>query len=187
MKVAINSFVRRQTAESEFTHYDGSEADLLYHIELSMDLRRGGISPGYREGVILVEVPPDNFYTGVVELKEGDKLVGEFKSRSEGEEPRKSTHVIRETKKIPAKRVQVVLYGHDVLEEDEGAETDAEYEVIAINGHPTDELAPIATMTLMHNHFGSDGGTATNMTPEEFESQMRESFNYWKNKAMVTA
>ena len=64
-------------------------------------------------------------------------------------------------------------------------ETDAEWEIVSVNGHPTNEPAPIAPNTLMHNHFGSDGGSNTNMTAEEFEAAMRESFEYWKNKGMM--
>jgi len=39
-------------------------------------------------------------------------------------------------------------------------------------------------MTLMHNHFGSDGGTDTKMSDSDFAAAMEVSFNYWKNKGM---
>lgn len=181
MKYAINSFVRRQTADSPYTHFDGTEEELIQLVE-NAPLHR----EGYRPGVHLAVVDcPERFYTGLVELKEGDKLVGHFTARQEGETPR--IHIFRdsEEKKTPCVRVEVVCYSHDVLAEDNDAETDAEFEIICINGFPTDEAAPIDPMTLMHNHFGSDGGTKTNMSAEEFEDQMRRSFNYWKNKVLT--
>ena len=92
----------------------------------------------------------------------------------------------KNAKKQLAKLVEIVCYSHDVLAENGDAETDADWEIISLNGYPTHEAAPIDPMTLMHNHFGSDGGTATNMSAEEFEKQMRESFLYWRDKGMLS-
>jgi hypothetical protein len=38
----------------------------------------------------------------------------------------------------------------------------------------------------MHNHFGSDGGTSTGLSDEEFVSMLRESFEFWQDKALAT-
>jgi len=130
--------------------------------------------------------------------------VGEFKARREGETPRKSIRKAKTewrpiSKKVlqdlgicaepnekqPCKRVDVVCYSHEVLAEDGDAESEKPWEIIALNGYTTIESAPIEPNTLMHNHFQSDGGTATNMTPEEFEKALRESFEYWKDKALL--
>lgn len=121
-------------------------------------------------------------------------MVGEFVPRVKGEIPRISIRVNRTTAKTdpstligkqPCKRVEVVCYSHDVLAEDGDAESDKPWEIIALNGYPNNESAPIAPEVLMHNHFGSNGGTATNMSPEEFEKALRESFEYWKNKGFL--
>ena len=69
--------------------------------------------------------------------------------------------------------------------EDNDASSEAEWEVIAINGYPTDEPGPIHFMTLMHNHCGSTGGTATNLEPEKLVEMLTESFEYYKDKGMV--
>jgi len=186
MLVAINSFVRRQTAESPFTHFEGEEDSLLRMVEES--IKTDNFTQGYRDGVILVNLPPSDFFTGLVELKEGDSLVGKFEARVEGEAPRQSIRARKYNNfpgKQPAKKVQIVCYRKDVLAEDGHDETDAEWEIVSLNGYPTGKVAPIDPMTLMHNHFGSDGGTDTNMTAEEFERQLRESFSYWKNKALL--
>jgi len=188
MKIAFNSFVFRQTPESPFTHYDGSNEELLSKVYEAFD-RRGSLK-GYRPGVCLVRVNPKDFYTGFVTLQEGDELVGEYTSRQEGEQPRQSIQVRRrDAKKVPCGCVEVVLYHHDTLAEDDNAETDAEWEIIAINGYPTkyptNKTVPMDPMTLMHNHFGSDGGTATGMSSEEFEEALRDSFEFHKDKGLL--
>jgi hypothetical protein len=180
--VAISDFVRRQTPESPFSHYDGDLDMVRKNIELAINDGVG--KQGYREGVLLIEVSPENFYTGIVELQEGDQLVGEYTARQSGETPRISIYVSG-GKKQPAKSVEVVLYSHAVLAENKEQSSDADYEIIAINAVPTEVPAPIAPNTLMHNHFGSSGGTDTGMSAEEFEAQMRESFLYWKDKGML--
>lgn len=170
-----------------------SDEELLNRTEMAYDA--GQHVPGYRDGVILVTISPKECYTGLVTLKEGDKLVGSFKARREGEEPRQSIYVNRDAEilnaenphphKQKAKLVQVVCYSHDVLAEDGDADSDAPWEIVSLNGYPTADEAPIDPFTLMHNHFGSDGGTTTGLTPEEFEIMLSRSFNYWKNKALL--
>jgi hypothetical protein len=190
MRIHLNTFCsNRQTEESPLTHWEVSNTRLIELAEAEVEA--GRTKAGYRDGVVLVSVDPAGFKTGVVELENGDKLIGEFKSRREGEDPRSSINVDRKEwfsqvdRKQSAKIVEVVLYSHSVLAEGNENETDADYEIVSVNGHPTNEPAPIAPETLMHNHFGSDGGTDTGMTAEQFEAAMKESFNYWKNKAML--
>jgi hypothetical protein len=201
----INPFVLRQTPESEFTHFDGGWDRLLELVREHFHEAK----PGYREGVCLVPVPAEGFFCGVVVLEEGDKLVGEYKARRPGEEPRKTTRVLRprerhvgpaaiergahwtETYPIPGAgksacaHVDVVLYSRETLEEGGEDCTGEDWDVISVNGRLTDEEMPIAPMTLIANHFELDGGTATGMSSEEFEAALRESVLFWKNKAML--
>jgi hypothetical protein len=178
--IAISDFVRRQTVDSEFSCFAGSDEELLNLVHRNFD----GAKPGYRDGVVLVPVDPTLFLTAVVELKEGDQLVGFFKARQPGETPRKSFGVVG-GQKTPAKFVDIVLYRADVLAEGEERSSDAEWEIISINARATEGDQPIAVDALMANHFGADGGTATGMTDSEFVAALRESFNYWKSKMLV--
>jgi len=38
---------------------------------------------------------------------------------------------------------------------------------------------------LMHNHFGSDGGTRTNLSDEQFVAMLKDSFIFWSDKALA--
>lgn len=205
MKIGINDFVRRQTSESEFTHFEGSWDRVVALVEENFDKAK----PGYRDGVCLVPVPAEGFYCGVVELQEGDKLVGTYKSRRPGEEPRKELRVLRprsfwpgpamiehghDPKERPPKRgsgkspclyVDVVLYSRETLQEGDEECTGCDWDIVSVNGRMTEEEAPIHPNTLIANHFKLDGGTATGMSPEQFETALRESVLYWKNKAMI--
>lgn len=180
MKIDFSSFVRRQTAESQFTHWTLSDEEVLSRVNNGFENRKAG----YRDGVVLVPVPPDGFFTSVVKLKEGDKLEGEFRARREGEEPRKS--VCAKGDKTPAKSVDVVLYRKDVLAEGNENSTDADWEIVSINASPEEGELPIMPDVLIANHFVLSGGTATNMSDSEFVETLRKSVLYWKDKALVS-
>lgn len=176
----ITTFVRRQTPKSGFSHWEISDDVLLDRIQRNFDKRK----VGYREGVVLVPIEPNGFFSGIVQLQDGDRMVGEYKARREGEEPRKSFYALK-GKKLPAKSVWVVLYNHSVLMEKNENETDSEWEIVSINASPTDEEPPIPTGALIANHLELSGGTSTNMTDSEFVALLRKSMDFWKDKALA--
>lgn len=189
-------FARRQTPESEFSHCAVplpsnwttksrlDERNETYVVALAASSFREQ-KPGYREGVILIPVAPENFYSGVVQLKEGDRLEGEYKARREGEDPRKKVYKAGTSEKLPAKYVEIVLYHKDVLAEDGDRDTEADWEIVSINASPSDKPVPIPMGALIANHLHLSGGTQTNMTDEEFVATLRESVAFWKDKALV--
>jgi hypothetical protein len=182
MKVGVNSFVTRQTKESRFSYFDGSFEEVAERAERYLDQARRG----YREGVLEVEVPPMRFYTGVVALKEGDKLAGVYEARRKGEDPRKHVCAVgAASSKIPAMGVTLILYSKDVLAENKENTTECEWELISINARLTVGKEPINPGALMANHFGMSGGTATKMTDSEFVAALKESCEYWRDKAMA--
>lgn len=198
----VLGFAARQTPKSRFSHFEGIDladgwADFVARIRRNWHRMR----PTYRAynketgkcdkyglpfgGVI--EIPIDDvsgFFSGVAKLEAGDKLVGVYEARKAGEEPRKNTCVAGRTK-LPAKTVNIILYHADVLAEEEGHKILGEWEVVSINTSPDEGEIPIEPMTLLHNHFGSSGGTATGMTDSELVAALRKSFDYWKDKAFV--
>jgi hypothetical protein len=183
MKIVNNPFVLRQTAESPFSHYGG---DISTIPDLVLPCFDHAIE-GYRDGVISVRIPPAGFHSGIVQLNEGDELVGSFKARRDGETPRKQV-LAKGASKIVAVQVDIILYRSDVLAEDGDNSLEPSkdnWEVVSINASPTNGDLPIAPMTLMHNHFGSEGHTQTSMTDEEFVATLRKGFYFWSDKAMA--
>ena len=210
MQIHINSFVKRQTSNSSYSHFEDLNSDDNWEllgslIEDNFDQAK----EGYRKEVLLVPIPPHPFslpggqycfYSGVVQLKDGELLGGRFESRKEGETPRKhitsgcssklshNGNLVTVGGKIPAKSVQIVLYSSTVLAEDGDNELPPEegnWEVISINASSTEGEMPINPNTLMHNHFGSDGGTDTKLSDSEFVAMLKTSFEYWKDKVMA--
>ena len=179
-QIGINPFVTRQTAESQFSYYDGDINDICKLVQDSWELRK----LGYRDGVVLVQVDPQGFFSSTCELTEGDMIVGTYAPRRPGEKPRKQLGVVS-GKKIPAKRVDIVLYNSTVLAEnnDNALEpSQNNWEVVSINATIETEATPIAVGTLIANHLELSGGTATKMTDAEFVQQLRISVEYHGTK-----
>jgi hypothetical protein len=193
----FSEFVRRQTPASEFSHTSLSDEEVLARVASNWHRAK----PCYRKynpetgkddkgllygGVVAVPVDPDGFVSSICTLNEGDRLVGEFAARRPGETPRQSVRVLGGVK-TPACSVDVILYHRDVLAEDEPGEYPCEWEIISINASPEPEgtEVPIDPMTLMHNHFGSSGGTATGLSDSELVAKLRAGFLYWRDKAMA--
>lgn len=178
--IHITNFVRRQTPDSEFSHWTISDKELIKRTQNALL----NAKQGYREGVLVVPIEADGFFTGVTQLKEGDRLIGVYKTRTKGETPRKSVFV-ENGEKQKALKVDIILYSHDVLKENDENETNADYEIISVNARTTEADQPIEPFTLLANHFQDDGGTATNKSPEEFEKALKESYLYWRDKALI--
>lgn len=174
--VGINDFVRRQVAASPFSHYEGGvegAAGLARIAPLS-------VTPGYRDGVILVRVDPKGFFCGVVEVTPKTVLRAKFAPRREGEAPFLSVEAVGGTK-LPAAYVELVLYRRDVLLETNENSTEADWELISINARPTEGPEPLTPMAMARNQLGLPGGTAAMYTSE----QWAESVRYWSTRAMI--
>lgn len=178
--IGVSTFVQRQTPTSRFSHYAGDWNDLITLANQNFQFAK----QGYRQGVLEVPVPSHKFYSSIVQLKSGDKLAGTFKPRKANEEPRKQTGVVG-GEKIPAKSVTLILYHKDVLDEGNERSCNTNWEIISINANPEEGDMPMSPGTLMANHFQSSGGTKTNMSDGAFVRALKQSFNYWKDKALI--
>lgn len=179
--VILGDFVKRQTKDSQFSYFDGSNDELIKLVKDSSTILRG-----YRDGVLRIVVPPEKFYSGIVELKRGDRLSGVFKERVKGEEPRKGVYA-KQGQKLPAKYVEVILYHSKVLMETHEEYTlllDEFWEIVSINASPINEPVPVDPITMMYNHFELSGGTSTKMSNDEFALALKESLLFWKDKAL---
>ena len=71
--VGVNFFVRRQTAQSRFSHFVGSWGELLCLVAKHFSQAK----PGYRDGVMMVPVPPERFFSGRGRGNAGDTAQGD--------------------------------------------------------------------------------------------------------------
>ena len=185
--LVVNPFVLRQTAESPFSHFTGDGGWGTIVARAIAAMAAGATKPGYRDGVLEVIIDPTDVMSGVVTLTDGAELVGTYKPRRVGETPRKEIRA-KGAHKMPAATASVILYRTDVLAENGDnilPMSAGGWEIVSLNASPVEGDIPIDPMTLMHNHFGSDGGTATGMSDSEFVSALRRGFEFWKNKAMA--
>lgn len=180
--IGISNFVRRQTKESRFSYYGFSDRYLLNLVNDNLHTKKSK----YRPDVLGITVPPEGFYSGIVVMKNGDRLTGIYAPRKEGEEPRTQIGVVG-GQKMPAKFVEIILYSREALAEGNENSLDVDWEIISINASPTeDKYIPLRPMTLIANHFQLSGGTATDMDEKEFVAELKKSVEFWKDKGMVT-
>lgn len=171
--IGINALALRQTQDSKYSHYMGTQEELVSLVEGNFNQAK----PGYRDGVVLVPVPAEGFFSGVVEVVPDTPLKAEFSARRKGEEPYIQVVAVG-GEKLPAKAVEVICYRHDVLGSD--ASTGAEWEVVSINARPTDEPEPPTPVAMARNLLELPGGTKATYTAEEFA----RAIIYWSRRAM---
>lgn len=186
-KVLCGEFVKRQTPESGYSHFEGTW-DELADIAATY-LNTGYCRPGYKDGVVLVEMPEKDgfgkpvlsrFRSAIVDLKEDSKLTANYAPRRLGEAP--FIRVSAKGKKQVAKYASVVLYRHDVLDENNERETGAEWEIVAIKARTSKEEEPMDPYTMARNFLHLKGGTKGDFTAEQFA----KSIVYWNNHCMTT-
>lgn len=177
--VACGEFVKRQTPESGYSHFDGTweELERITH-DAMCDVKNNRV--GYKPGVLLVDVPASRFYSAIVKLNEETKLTSNYAPRRKGEAAFIRTSAKAE--KQPASYASVVLYRHDVLAENNERETDAEYEIVCIKARVTEEEEPMDPYTMARNFLHLKGGTKGDFSAEEFA----KSIVYWNNHCMTT-
>lgn len=190
MKIKASEFVKRQTRTSEFSYFDGPWEILE---QLVIDFGEGHWREGYRDGVMLVNLPIGNgsmpFYSAVVPITEDIEFETIFEARREGEKPVKKS--ISYGKKVPAKNVDIVLYRKDVLEEDEldrDKLTGADWEIVSVNCSPYEYDLPMTPTAKARNilastdhPFGKGGSADTSSTAID----LAECIAFWNTHTMV--
>jgi hypothetical protein len=138
------------------------------------------IHPGYKDGVVLVDLVSYGFRSAIVDLNEKSRMTANYAPRRLGEAP--FIRVSAKAGKQKAKYASVVLYRHDVLAENNERETDAEWEIVAIKARVTEEEEPMDPYTMARNFLHLKGGTKGDFTAEQFA----KSIVYWNNHCMAT-
>lgn len=183
--IKCGNFVKRQTPDSGFSHFDGSWEeleDLAIRI-FSFPSTQYRIRPGYKDGVILIDFDgfdSARFYSAIVDLNKESKLSASYAPRRTDEDP--FIRVSAKGNKQVAKYASVVLYRADILDENLERETNADWEIVAIKARVSQEEEPMDPYTMARNFLHLKGGTKGDFSAEQFA----QSILYWNNHAMAT-
>jgi len=174
-KVGVNDFVRRQIEGSGKTYSKSMTfEEIAKHAEEQMF--RNAFAEGYRKGVLVVNADNsiiDNFICPFVLIKQDTLLISKFVKRQENEEPFIQTRALNGSL-LKTGKVELILYRHDVLKENNENTTKAEWELISINSVPEGiDKMPIGPVTMMRNQFNLNGGTKAFYSSNEWANSVR--------------
>ena len=175
--IGISNFVKRQTKESRFSYYEGTWEELK--ALTTKCYKAGKVEPGYRDGVVLVTVPNEGFYTSICKTDESSIFETVMEKRQENESAFAVTTVVN-GKKSPSKLTKIVLYSHETLKEDNDTSCNSDWEIISINCEISEEGSPMRPVTMMRNQRHYEGGTAAEYTVEEYMTAIE----FWSTHAL---
>jgi hypothetical protein len=177
-EIKTSDFVKRQVRESRFSHTDLNWKELETLTSCYFWLGK----TGYKDGVMLIPVPSEGFYSAIAKVSDVLEWEEVFESRQEGEVPVRTRVGIVE-KKPEASHVDIVLYRCDVLAEDADYVQvgDHKWEIISINARTTEKPHPIPPITMARNQLEERGGTSAHYTSEEFA----ESIWFWNSHCLT--
>ena len=183
MKVTVNEFVRRQVKGSGKTYSKTMRFEAIAeHAQSQME--NGHFSEGYREGVRIVHCDSSiigEFFCPFVKLDENTELVSKLVRRRPEEDLYIQTRAKNGTP-LKARAVDLILYRHDVLAENDEQTTAAEWELISINSIPEGvKKLPMGPITMMRNQLEYPGGTKAKYSSEEWA----ESILFWQKYAVM--
>ena len=181
MKVTVNEFVRRQVKGSGKTYSKTMRFEAIAeHAQSQME--NGHFSEGYREGVLIVHCDSSiigEFFCPFVKLDENTELVSKLVRRRPEEDLYIQTRAKNGTP-LKARAVDLILYRHDILAENDEQTTAAEWELISINAIPAGvENLPMGPVTMMRNQLELPGGTQTHYSSDTWA----ESVRFWQEFA----
>ncbi len=174
-EVNFHELAKRQfDSNAPFTTWSCDNEEILSRVYQA--IKNGYYKNGNVEGSLIVSISPENIFTAVVELREGQQLFGTYEPR------RGTTYAIKSLsakplegqEKMPAKSCEAIVYL-----------IDGNYSIVSVNGSPEEEGTPINPMTLLRNYFmiGKEQAHGTNLAWSDLEATLHKSILYWDNKA----
>ena len=163
-----------------YTTWTCSNEEIVDRVATAIDSNE--YTNGNVEGSMIVPISHADVHTPIVELQEGQKLVGVFEPRRGTTYSIKSINAVPMDgqEKLPAQYCEAILYPNPNGEE-------RSVVIVSINGSPTEEETPINPMTLLRNYFmvGAEQAHGTNLTWSDMEIILHNAVLYWDNKAML--
>ena len=181
--VSVNKFVKRQIKGSGKTYAEGlSFEKIAQHAQ--EQLTNGNYKPGYREGVILVQVNKNlisDFSCPFVKITEETKLKATVVRRRPQEEPYIQMRALNGTP-MKTGSVNLILYHHDVLSESNEQTSDADWELISFHAIPEEiHNMPMGPVTMMRNQLQLPGGTKAFYESEKWA----QSVKFWQEYTVL--
>ena len=181
MSVAVNDFVRRQIMSSGKAYSKTLSFDQIAdHAKVQMENKM--FREGYRDGVRIVMADKSlnsDFVCPFVKVDNRTKLVSKLVRRRKEEEPYIQTRALCGVP-VETGKVELILYRHDVLMENNENTTLKEWELISINAIPKGiESLPMGPVTMMRNQLNLIGGTKASYNSDEWA----ESVSFWQKYA----
>lgn len=180
-EVGVSDFLKAVAEKrDENNRYRGTYEDLARLTKAHLAQAEPGT--GSQDGdVLLVPVPPEGFYTNIIEITDENRhLVEEiYEARRDGEAP-VAKRIVKGASHAPAQVVKIVTYRADVLAKDDDRSTQDEWEIVAILAQP-EENVPMHPTTMERNASNATGGTLRTYTDE----QWAEARAYWDRHAFA--
>lgn len=183
--VKVNEFVTRQIMGSGKTYSpDLSFEVMAEYAEKMLNEHPDRVKKGYRDGTVLVQCDPEfsnHFISPMVKIDENTELEAIVTKRRKNEKPYIQTRALN-GKPLATVRVELILYRHDVLAENDEQSTHADWELIAFQAIPEgmDEL-PMGPVTMMRNQLKLPGGTAADYSSNDWAEAVR----FWQKYAFI--
>ena len=183
--VEVNEFVERQIKGSGKTY--SSELtfeEMAAYAQKMLNECPEQTKQGYRDGVVLVQCDPgfsSQFISPMVKVDETTQLEAIVTKRRKNEEPYIQIRAL-DGVPLPTARVDLILYRHDVLVENNEHSTSADWELIAFQAVPVGlDDNPMGPVTMMRNQLELPGGTAAHYSSNDWA----ESVRFWQKYAFI--
>ena len=181
--VGVSDFVRRQTKGTGKTYSTSLTFEEISAIA-EKEFDNGSFKEGYRDGVVLVDVPKhqvDLFICPLTKLTKSTRLKAQMVKRRDNEEHYIQVRAL-DGEPLKSSKVELILYRKDVLKETDENTTDCQWELIAFQAIPYKvKSMPMGPITMMRNQLQLPGGTKGFYESEKWA----ESVRFWQNFAIL--